>query len=263
MSNEYLIDTGKKDEIRMDAMCKVFNGPSMAILSEYLADSFLDVGCGNGGLTHIYAEVNPGTCCLAIDRSAEQLEIAKSRKKLPNLEYVQADVHDFLKFPQEFHIVHTRFLLTHLKNPAETARSLLNLVCKGGYLIMIEADGGACNFSKFPRAAAAWKDAFTVQHVLQGSSLVTSPLLTREFPEAHVVHINGRFDTPEKKLAMSEGVRLACRILTSTATVPDAMNPAKKHGYVDLDDWIREADELVADPEFTFEMKPTAIIVKK
>ncbi len=263
MSNKYLITVGDSDKTRMDAMCRVFNGPTLEILLKYPAKSFLDIGCVNGGLTSVYAASNPDVRCVGVDRAPEQLEIAKTRGQLPNLTYEVGDVHNLRESLGKFDIVFTRFLLTHLKtdNVRTTAKSLMRFVNPGGVLIMIEANGGAGTFSKVHRAAIAWKAAFTTQHVMQGSSLETATLLKSEFPEAEVVEITGKFDSAEKKTAMSEGVRLACKILGSGAKIPPQLNPLTEFGGTP-DDWIREVDELVSDPDFTFEMNPTAVIVK-
>lgn len=158
-------------------------------------------------------------------------------------------------------ILCTRFLLTHLKDPVTVAQQLLKFVNPGGMLIMTEANGGPCNFSKYSKAACAWSDAFMTQHIIQGSSLVTADLLNMNFPDCIIHNITGKFDTPEKKLAMSEGVKLVCKIIGGGTRIQERLNPVKKYGFQNLESWIEKTDKLVADPEFTFEMNPMTIVV--
>lgn len=267
----YLIPVGDEDVDRMDAMCQVFNPFSLELLDEYTnkisAKTFLDVGCGNGGLTRVYARNHPEVKCRGIDASPEQLEVAK--RNLPaNLEVEVGDLLT-LELTETFDIVHTRFVLTHFKNPITAAERLLKFVRPGGVLIMLEADGGAVNFSKEHRAAQAWVKAFTTQHILQGSSLHTGASLADYF--SHIKEGNqltcrtrqciGKFDTPGKKLTMSEGVRFCVNILSHTK-IPDDLNPLLSFGYRGPD-WIEESEALIQDPDFYFEMNPLAIILSK
>ena len=126
---------------------------------------------------------------------------------------------------------------------------------------MEELAAGACNFSQERRAAQAWVKAFHIQHMLQKSSLHTAELLIKWFPQAKVVPFVGKFDTPDKKLVLSEGVKISVDLISKQQIkLPDELNPLVTFGYQG-DDWIKEAEALVQDPEFTFELNPMVVIV--
>src|SRR3990172_6749459 len=135
--SEYLIPVGEKDVERMDAMCQVFNPFSLELLSQYPAKTFLDVGCGNGGLTWAYARAHPEVHCVGMDISKEQLDLAQ-RNLTENVMLVLGDVRSLNNNLGQFDLVHTRFVLTHLQDPIAAADQLLRLVKPGGVLIMEE-----------------------------------------------------------------------------------------------------------------------------
>ena len=257
--SEYLIPVGERDVERMDAMCQVFNSFSLELLSKYPAKTVLDVGCGNGGLTKAYARAHPEINIIGMDSSKDQLDVAQ--RNLPeNIMLILGDVRNLPNNMGQFDLVHSRFVLTHLEDPVKVAEELLKLVKPGGVLIMEEAAGGIVNFSKEHRAAQAWVKAFQTQHILQKSTLHTAELLVKRFPQAKVFPCVGKFDTPQKKLVMLEGVKMSVSILPKIK-IPDELNPMVTFNYTG-EDWIRDSEELINDPEFTFEMNPKAIVVQ-
>jgi SAM-dependent methyltransferase len=258
---EYLIPVGERDAKRMDSMCSVFNPMSLEVLARFdPTATLLDVGCGAGGLTAAFAAAHPETACVGVDRSEDQIQLA-AKHALPNLTWQLGDAKT-LRMASQFDLVHTRFVLSHLRDPVATAEHLLSLVKAGGALVVEElARPTGIVFSHPHRAALAWEAAIRLQHELQGSSLETGLVLSRHFAvDAQL--LCGKFDTPDKKMAMLEGVCIAVELLPKLP-VRDAANPLVLFQYADGRTWIEETKALVNSDAFTFEWTAAAVVVPK
>ena len=105
----------------------------------------LDVGCGNGELTTLFAKVISGSTVIGIDISPAQIEVSKAKaaeQGLSNVSWKLCDVHHLedLKTTHSelFDIVHSRFVLSHLPNPVGAVGPMLSMVKPRGLLIIEE-----------------------------------------------------------------------------------------------------------------------------
>jgi SAM-dependent methyltransferase len=104
----------------------------------------LDVGSGLGQLTSRMAQaVGPAGMCLGIERDVNQLMKARQNYSAPNLEFRQGDA---LQIPfrdaeeGKFDMVHTRFLLEHLSNPAIAVSQMAKALKPGGRIFLLDDD---------------------------------------------------------------------------------------------------------------------------
>lgn len=271
---QYLVPVGDKDVRRMYSLCEVFNESSMRVLNRHNAKSFLDIGCGPGGLIIPYAMNNPFVKCVGVDNSQEQLDIAKRiydncliETNIDNnmgnsIQFILGDARNLDFGGLTFDIVHTRFVLTHLQDPISAAEHLLTLVSPGGVLIMEEMNGNDIKANFKARSLDAWKDAFVLQHIIQKSSLETGIILKNYFDKGESEVITGLYDTPSKKLVFVEGARIAVDKLVKSNINPKD-NPIDKYGFIDGEEWIKEAMEIQMNDSCYFTSEMCVVTVKK
>lgn len=125
--------------------------------------SVLDIGCGPGTITaDLAARVAPGTV-VAVDQSAEALVVARAeaeRRKLPNVSFAIADVHQ-LDFPDDaFDVVHAHQVLQHVADPVGALREMRRVCRPGGIVAVRDAD--YAGFIWYPRLPAldVWRDLY-------------------------------------------------------------------------------------------------------
>lgn len=123
----------------------------------------LDIGCGPGTITaDLAVRVAPGTV-LAVDRSADVLDVARAesrRRNLSNVTFATADVHQ-LDFPDDaFDVVHAHQVLQHVPDPVRALREMRRVCRPGGIVAARDAD--YAGFIWFPRLAALdlWRDLY-------------------------------------------------------------------------------------------------------
>ncbi len=98
----------------------------------------LEVGCGAGDVSLMLAElVGPEGQVVGVDLNPQVLETARARARaagFDNLLFKQGDIHE-IALDHDFGALVGRLILFHLKNPAESLRSLLNHLVPGGLVI--------------------------------------------------------------------------------------------------------------------------------
>jgi SAM-dependent methyltransferase len=104
----------------------------------------LDVGCGGGDVSRELAKrVGATGQVVGIDMDTAQLEIVRAEAVAQNLHNIDYRVVDVLDPPSDlgsFDLVYTRFLLSHLTNPAEVLCWMLKCLRSGGFLAIEDCD---------------------------------------------------------------------------------------------------------------------------
>ena len=123
----------------------------------------LDIGCGPGTITaDLAAIVAPGEV-VAVEISAEALEIAKAeaaaRSQL-NIEFVVGDV-NAIAFPDtSFDVVHAHQVLQHVADPVAALREMRRVCKPDGLVAARESDyAGFCWFPELP-ALDDWRSLY-------------------------------------------------------------------------------------------------------
>jgi SAM-dependent methyltransferase len=120
----------------------------------------LEVGCGVGAQTVHLVDSSPGAHFVAVDRSADSLEVARARvtghAPDAHVRWCRADLFD-LPFPDaEFDHIFVCFVLEHLAATQRALTGLRRLLRPGGTITVIEGDHGSAFFhpdSAYARAA--------------------------------------------------------------------------------------------------------------
>lgn len=182
----YLIPVGTADVPRMHAMNDIFDNDSLNwTLPDHLFENaikMLDVGCGNGALTIKFAtKLGKRGEIVAIDRSKEQIDVARESAKkngITNITWIVKDAYQLDELLDEykegFNIVHCRFLLNHLRKPAEVVNKMASVLSGEGLLVMEELKGHyyQCLPSE-PLCMKVWRWIIALEHIIQGSNLST------------------------------------------------------------------------------------------
>jgi len=164
----YLLNVGSADRERLDILSDIYAAGSKHFFLQNLpphARSILDIGCGHGHMTRIFAQAvqsNNGQAT-GIDISPEQIaacEALRIEQGTTNVHYLVRDISVGQPFDEQFDLVYCRFLLMHLKEWDRVFENMLS-ACRDGGSIIIEEPG--LPFFSFPeRASAARANAFAM-----------------------------------------------------------------------------------------------------
>jgi 2-polyprenyl-3-methyl-5-hydroxy-6-metoxy-1,4-benzoquinol methylase len=102
----------------------------------------LDLGCGNGSLSHLIAE--QGYEVTGIEQSEQGITIA--RRNFPNCHFIQASIYNlpFAELQRPFDIILSVEVIEHLLYPRELVRAAKKLLKPNGRLIMTTPYHGYC-----------------------------------------------------------------------------------------------------------------------
>jgi len=118
----------------------------------------LEIGSGGGDLAFDIARiVTPAGHVLGIDIDQTKLDLATSEAReqgLTNVRFQFADITESTP-ASDFDLVHARFVLTHLTNPAQALAHIRTALRPGGIIVLEDIDfrGYFC----YPDCAAVWR----------------------------------------------------------------------------------------------------------
>src|SRR5215510_14685541 len=144
--NHYLIRGGVEGRDRLRILARVMRPTTLSLFDRVGIEarmSCLDVGCGGGDVTlDLAGLVGPEGRIVGWDVDEIKLELARreaEEKGLGNVEYRLSDIRDS-ETASEFDVVYTRFLLTHLSDPADAVARLGQEARPGGLVIIEDID---------------------------------------------------------------------------------------------------------------------------
>jgi 2-polyprenyl-3-methyl-5-hydroxy-6-metoxy-1,4-benzoquinol methylase len=269
----YMIPVGESDRERLDALGAIFNPTSIGwVRSKCTQDSnkkFLDVGCGNGGLTCLFAQTFKNSEFLGVDISSKQIDVCTERAKkegLNNISWEVCDVYHMedlkTRYPQLFDIVHSRFVLSHLEKLKEPVDQLLSMLKPGG-LLLIEESGNKREIKKSCKAIQAWEKMVHLQHTLQKSHqntiqkiseyLTLSPQVSFFTLQEFDVQITGQ--TQKKMFRI--GAEYAIKKINEMG-MPELI---KQFGYENSQNWLEDLKNFETDDSIVLEMTGNESIV--
>lgn len=142
---EYVLEIGRKGFDRLKFINEVFGEHSRHLLRRAglgEGQRVLEVGCGTGAMTTWIAEqVGPNGKVVAVDASAQQIEIARKTAEeagVSNVEFVCSPVESLALQGDPFDVVSSRLLLMHLKAPANILAGLKKHLKPGGVVVCEE-----------------------------------------------------------------------------------------------------------------------------
>jgi SAM-dependent methyltransferase len=142
--HHYLIRGGHEGRERLRVLGRVMQPNTLALLQRAGVGPglrCLDVGCGGGDVTRDLSRLVDGSgSVVGVDVDATKIDLARSESgDARNVEFRVADVTAGLGF-EEYDVVYSRFVLTHLRDPAAVVAHMRDALRPGGRLVVEDID---------------------------------------------------------------------------------------------------------------------------
>lgn len=122
------------------------------------SEKILDLGCGDGALTALLAQVVPGGLVLGIDASENMITTAKKTHQADNLRFELTDINK-IDFESEFDLVFSNATLHWIKDYKTLLRNVLKcLKDEGTARFQFAGDGNCSNLIKVLRDVMDMKE---------------------------------------------------------------------------------------------------------
>jgi SAM-dependent methyltransferase len=145
-TSEYILRGGVDGRERLRTLSRVMQPTSLALLQRAGIRSgmaCLEIGCGGGDLAFDMARMTGASGrVVGTDFDQTELDLAKSEAanlQLTNIEWRLADITES-EPGAEFDLVHARFLLTHLPDPAAAVARMRRPLRPGGVIVVEDID---------------------------------------------------------------------------------------------------------------------------
>ncbi|MDE3722070.1 methyltransferase domain-containing protein [Nocardiopsis sp. N85] len=139
------------------------NSAAYALAEMTPGRSLLDIGCGPGTITaDLAARVAPGRV-VALDSSAEAVDLARATAEKEGVEGVEfrvGDVHELDLPDASFDVVHAHQVLQHVADPVRALSEMRRVTAPGGVVAACDSDYAGMYW--YPRAPEldAWMDLY-------------------------------------------------------------------------------------------------------
>lgn len=184
MNERYVLATGEEGEYRL----RVVNGAHGPDTETFLGLAGLkagmrvaDVGCGVGMVScRIAEQVGADGEVVGVDVSAEQLRQAEKnaeRAGLRNTRFVNASAYETGLEGGSFDLVFSRFMLMHIRRPAEAIAEMVRLLKPDGILAI--EDGDFTTLFCYPPSAGfdRWSELYRALGAMHGEDFRIGPKL--------------------------------------------------------------------------------------
>ncbi len=147
-SPSYIIRGGQAGRDRLRVLGRVMWPTTEALLRRVgipSGASCLDVGCGGGDVSVELRRLAPDGAVVGVDFDEVKLDLARSDSAAAGCADIEFRIEDVTEPPPEpdvgrFDVVFTRFVLTHLTDPAGAVAHLVARLAPGGTLIVEDID---------------------------------------------------------------------------------------------------------------------------
>ncbi|MEO8904417.1 MAG: class I SAM-dependent methyltransferase [Polyangiaceae bacterium] len=195
---------------RLRLLASVF-APGSARLLSSLSDSVgalaLDLGCGPGYTTALVAEHIETERVIGLDQSPRLLEQARRERQDPRVSFELEDVSKPPFAVPAANFLYSRFLLTHLRDPAQVLRSWASVAQPGARLVLEETAFMTGAHPAFPRYYALVERmqahygqrmyigrelqalCTSAEWVLESADIVASPLPAQDMARLHFMNL--------------------------------------------------------------------------
>ncbi len=153
-AEHYTFGDGDVAAERLELLARVFAPSSSALLGRLAASApvlALDLGCGPGYTSELVARTLTSARVVGLDQSQRLLERATRERGNERVSFARSDVSS-PPFPVPLaDFLFSRFLLTHLRDPAEVVRAWTSTVLPGATLVLEETAFMTGEHPAFPR----------------------------------------------------------------------------------------------------------------
>jgi 2-polyprenyl-3-methyl-5-hydroxy-6-metoxy-1,4-benzoquinol methylase len=145
-NNHYIIEGGAEGKKRLNVLANVLSPYTKALIESdgpIEGKRFLDVGCGGGHLSLMVAKmVGDGGHVTGVDFDGDIIRLAQDDAVdagINNVTFRTLNAYD-IDYEDEFDIVYSRFLLSHLTEPMRLLKKMKEALKPGGRLIVEDID---------------------------------------------------------------------------------------------------------------------------
>ncbi|HMG14869.1 MAG TPA: class I SAM-dependent methyltransferase [Saprospiraceae bacterium] len=151
--NSYIINGGEEGKIRLKVLSDLLSQNTKSLLEIYgpiTGLKVLDIGCGGGDVSLMAAKMVSDTgSVVGVDFDKEIICLAEQdalKNRVNNVSFQVLDVVD-ISFNNEFDIVFSRFLMSHLNQPLKALNKMLKSLKVGGKIITedVQFSGHFCH----------------------------------------------------------------------------------------------------------------------
>lgn len=166
MSDSYIHGGSDEERRRLALMNELINTSCLEALALSNEREVLDVGCGTGQFTRLIARaLGPDARVTGVDRAPRQLHAARAlaakrhEGELVSFEFGEAGQLAVAPARQQhFDLVHSRFLLEHLRDPRGAVVDMVATLAPGGRIVLADDDHATLRTWPEPEGlAAAWQ----------------------------------------------------------------------------------------------------------
>ena len=168
--SHYVHGTEPEEQQRLSVLNALLNGASLRQIGLEGGERILDVGSGLGQFSRVMArEVRDGGgTVVGIERDATQLAEAERQAREDGEDgLVEFRVGQAVDLPLKneewgtFDVVHARFLLEHVRDPAAAVRSMVRAVRPGGRIVLEDDDHDVLRlYPELPDTRRVWEAYF-------------------------------------------------------------------------------------------------------
>jgi len=146
MSDSYIHGTSPGEQERLSRLNTIINDKSLRKISIRPGERILDVGSGLGQLTRAMAR-QAGVAAIGVERSPDQIDrarhLAAQAGEESLVDFREGDALDLPLGVSErgsFDVVHSRFLLEHLRSPVLAVEQMVQAARPGGRIVLEDDD---------------------------------------------------------------------------------------------------------------------------
>lgn len=148
MSDQYIHGSSAKERQRLALMNSLINQRCLETLALTNERRVLDVGAGTGQFSRLMAtQLSAGATVIAVEHNPDQVQAAlQLTEEKSDGCMVDFRIGDAMHLPLEenevgcIDLVHARFLLEHVTDPAAAVRSMVTAVRPGGRIVLADDD---------------------------------------------------------------------------------------------------------------------------
>jgi SAM-dependent methyltransferase len=171
VTTSYVIRGGEEGRARLRILARaLWPTTERLLLAAGIAPGMtcLDVGCGGGDVSLALARlVGASGKVVGLDLDVTKLEMAREEaasEGLANVDFVTSNVAE-LADESKYDLVYSRFLLTHLREPADALRRMMSAARPGGVTIVEDIEHSGA-FS-YPRSSAIERQMYLYDQVVR------------------------------------------------------------------------------------------------
>lgn len=158
MKNDYVLGNHSNELVRLQIQAAFFESMAQDVLQKAGIRNgleCLDVGCGVGSVSKLLGDmVGSKGRVVGIDVDEKYVAYCKKNNKRRNTSFLCADITKGAPTGARFDIIYSRFMFVHLKDRVAALESMIQMLKKGGVIVIQELDHAPNSWMSYPKSEA-------------------------------------------------------------------------------------------------------------